>query len=440
MPAIRPIPAIRFSTAAGRDLSAKIAPPYDVLDETGKAAFLKRDPKNIVLVDLPHLPAKTVGPDSTYEAAGKMYRQWLADGTLVRDAKPAVFVYQQSYTHAGKTFKRRGLIANVTVQPFGKSADGKGGIHPHEQTFSGPKEDRMKLMRATQAQLSPIFGLHSDPQNKAHALLTAVIDAGAPTFSGTTPGDGVLHDVWAVSDPAKIKPFTDLFQGADIFIADGHHRYTTALNYRQQLIESRGSLPADHPANFCLFVLIAMQDPGMIVLPTHRVLGNMARYSIDTFTKAAAGALKLTPFDGSLEALETSLPKNGPHAIGVYDSATGKSFIATTTSPDPLAATHGNMSAPWRQLDVAIVQHLYVESICQAKLAEPGATVTWKFPHTVADAKRDAHAPGYQLALILQSTPLESVRLVSEAGELMPQKSTFFYPKLATGLVINPLE
>ena len=249
-----------------------------------------------------------------------------------------------------------------------------------------------------------------------------------------------MHDVWAVEDPAKIKPFTDLFDGSDIFIADGHHRYTTALNYRQQLIESQGKLPADHPANFCLFVLIAMQDPGMIVLPTHRVLGNMANYSLDAFTKASAGALTLTPFDGSLDALETALPTAGRHAIGVYDSATGKSFIATTVSPDPLATTHAKMSAPWRQLDVAIVQHLYVESICQAKLTAPGASVTWKFPHTVADAKRDAHTSGYQLALILQSTPLESVRLVSEAGELMPQKSTFFYPKLATGLVINPLE
>jgi uncharacterized protein (DUF1015 family) len=414
-----------------------------VLDEAGKARLLGVDPRNIVAIDLPHLPAKTVGPDAVYEKAGEVFRAWLAEGTLVRRATPAIFVYQQTYRHAGRPFQRRGLIANVTIQPFGKSPDGGGGIHPHEQTFSGPKEDRMKLMRATRAQLSPIFGLHSDPTNQMQALLTGVIERGRPALRGTTAGDGVLHEAWAVDDAAAIKPFTDAFAGADIFIADGHHRYTTALNYRQGLIDRQGPLPADHPANFCLFVLVAMQDPGMIVLPTHRVLGGMSGFTWEKFVAAARGKLKITPFAGDdLAALEAALPAAGPHAVGLYcpSHTAGPLAIATTVERDPLRAAHAARSEAWRQLDVAIVQHLYVEEVCQPALCAEGEAVQWKFPHTLEEFRRDTTSAGFQLGLLVQPTPLESVRLVSEAGELMPQKSTFFYPKLATGLVINPLE
>lgn len=441
---IRAIPAITYGTQAGGDLSSTIAPPYDVLDEAGKAELLNADPRNIVAIDLPHLPAKTVGPDATYAKAAELYRSWLADGTLVRRGAPAIFVYQQTYTHGGKTFQRRGLIANVTVQPFGKSPDGHGGVHPHEQTFSGPKEDRMKLMRATRAQLSPIFGLHSDPANRVHALLTRVIGAAKPTFRGTTAGDGVLHEAWAVEGAAAQKPFLDAFAGADIFIADGHHRYTTALNYRQSLIDAAGGkLPPDHPANFCFFVLVAMQDPGMIVLPTHRVLGGMSGFTWDKFVAASRGRLNIAPFAGNdLGKLEAALPPAGPHAIGLFCPSNEASplAIATTVDRDPLRAGHAGQSEAWRQLDVAIVQHVYVEGICQPALCAAGEAVQWKFPHTLEEFRRDTTSAGFQLGLLVQPTPLESVRLVSQAGELMPQKSTFFYPKLATGLVINPLE
>jgi len=418
-----------------------------VLDEKSKAALLAKDAHNIVAVDLPHLPAKTVGPDETYAKAADTYKTWLAQKVLAKRGKPAVFVYQQTYTHGGKKFQRRGLMGNLGVQPFGKSPDGKGGIHPHEQTFSGPKEDRLKLMRATKAQLSPIFGLHSDADKTMGKLLAAVIDAGKATFGGRTANDGVLHEVWAVDAPDKIAAFAKVFAEADVFIADGHHRYTTALNYRNELTQAAGGkLPADHPANFCLFVLIAMQDPGMIVLPTHRVLGGMSGFTFEKFQAAAKGKLELKPFAGSGSAediakLEAALPSAEQHAIGVYVPSNAKQplWIATTSERDPLKATHAKQSEPWRQLDVAIVQHLIVEGICQPTFTG-GAPVTWKFPHTIDEFKADTNAAGMSIGLLLQSTPLESVRLVSAAGELMPQKSTFFYPKLATGLAINPLE
>jgi uncharacterized protein (DUF1015 family) len=443
MPKIQPIPAISFSAPATGDLSTLIAPPYDVLDEKSKAALLAKNPHNIVAVDLPHLPAKTVGPDSTYNSAGDLYRAWLAQGILKKASKPALFVYQQTYTAKNQTFKRRGLITNVAVKPFGKSEDSLGGIHPHEQTFSGPKEDRMKLMKATKAQLSPIFGMYSDPSDQVGPLLAQVINAGKSSVYATSRGDNVLHEIWPVEDEKTIALFTAAIQGRELFIADGHHRYTTALNYKNNLEQELKSLPDGHPANHCLFVLISLQDPGMIILPTHRVLGSMAKYSLDAFKKASAPYLKITPFAGkSLTELELALPKAGPHAIGLYDprNPSQTMSIATTLDPDPLKASHADKSSAWRQLDVAIVQHIYVEKICQGELADPGQSVSWKFPHTAEEFDRDTRSEGYQLGLMVQPTPLDSVRLVSEAAELMPQKSTFFYPKLATGLVINPLE
>jgi uncharacterized protein (DUF1015 family) len=448
MPSIRPIPAIGFDIASSRDLSSKIAPPYDVLDASAKAALLQRDPHNIVAVDLPHLPAKTVGPDSTYHAAGELYRQWLAQGVLVRRDRPAMFVYQQTYAARGQTFKRKGLIANVRIQPFGKpqpapgatQAAAGGGIYPHEQTFSGPKEDRLKLMRATQAQLSPIFGLHSDPDQRVGRLLGDWIAHHEPTFTGRTGNDDVLHEAWAVDDAAALERFTAALSKSDVFIADGHHRYTTALNHKNELEAVAGKpLPPDHPAASCLFVLVALQDPGMIILPTHRVLGNMPAFSMAAFTEASAGKLKIVPFPGrDLAALERALPSAGPHAMGLYDPAGGLA-IATTVDPDPLAKRFADKSKPWRQLDVAIVQHLIVEEICVPRFVPAGQEIAWKFPHTLEDVVAQAsHAP-YKLGVVVQATPLEAVRQISEANELMPQKSTFFYPKLATGLVINPL-
>jgi len=437
MPRLRPIPAITYATSD--DQSPQIAPPYDVLDERSKAALLAQSPNNIVAVDLPHLPPKTVGPDATYEQAGTLWRQWLADGILIRAERPAYFVYQQTYTDPrdGRTHRRRGIFANVRVRPFGPANDGSGGIHPHEQTFSAPKEDRLKLMRATRTQLSPIFGIYSDPADKVVPLLAHTIESRPATAFGTTANDGVKHEIWRVDDVAQVESFTQIMRGRDVFIADGHHRYNTALTYQQE----QGTLPEDHPANWCMFVLIAMQDPGMIVLSTHRVLGNMPQFSLEKFEQAAAGLLRLIPFDGDLAALEKALPQHGPHAMGLYaPNEGGRLMICATTSDDPLAADHGDKSEAWRQLDVAVLQHFIVERICQPAFCPAGAEVTWKFPHTLTQLQADAALEGYQLGVVMQPTPLQSVRRVSEAGELMPQKSTFFYPKLVTGMVMNPLD
>ena len=268
-------------------------------------------------------------------------------------------------------------------------------------------------MRATQAQLSPIFGLYSDPDQAIGRLLGEAIDADEPTFIGRTSDDKVLHEVWAVDDAPRVAGFQEALETRDLFIADGHHRYNTALNHYHELNDA--GKPVGNAA-YCLFVMIAMQDPGMIVLPTHRVLGNMPGFTIEAFKKAAESKLLIQPVAGKDPALlEDALAEsNHPHAIGLYDPSKPDAplSIATTIDPDPLNETHGDKSDAWRQLDVAIVQHLIVEQICEptfVKEGDPGATITWKFPHEIAQLKELADTPDYQLGLVLRSTPLDSV-------------------------------
>jgi len=437
MPKIAPIPAIVYPPPADGDLSTKVAPPYDVLDQQGKDALIQRDPHNIVVVDLPHLPPKTVGPDETYEQAGKTFHQWLEQGVLKKLDEPAIIVYQQTYTlDDGRTFQRRGIFANVAIQPFGPGPEGAGGIFPHEQTFGAPKEDRLKLMHTTQAQLSPIFGLFSDPDEQFVPILKRHIDAGPPACFATTD-DGVKHEVWLITGDEDINEFAATLGDRDIFIADGHHRYTTALNYRDQLGEDEA---LKGHGNWCLFVLVAMQDPGMIVLPTHRVLGEMSDFSLEMFIQAGEGKIKVEKYAGDLASIEAELPKHGPHAMGLYcpGNADQPLSILTTVDDDPLSDTHSDQSEAWRQLDVAVLQELVVRGICEPTFCG-GGEVKWKFPHDVDELEQLVSGGDYQIGLVMQPTPLEGVRAVSEAGELMPPKSTFFYPKLATGLAMNPI-
>ncbi len=447
MPTVYPFRAVQFAT--GSDLSNLVAPPYDVLDTAGKARLLAKDKRNIVAIDLPHTPAKELGPPAAYQGAADLYRAYLKDGTLKQLGHPAVFAYRQTFTSAdgkGKV-QRSGMCCCVETLPFGPRNG--GGILPHEETFSGPKEDRMALMKATGAQMSPIFGLHADEQGKATAMLRRIMTAGAPTNTAKTD-DGTYHELWTVTEPATIKAYQDALAGEDVFIADGHHRYSTGLNYLKGL-EAAAQVGADHPARRCMIVLVGMSDPGLVIWPTHRVLGGMNSYSFESFTKAAAGLLTIEPVAASLHEIEAAMEKKAAqgtvNVFGLYDFATGKCALATLPAADPLKARFTDKPAAWRELDVALIQYVIVEQICQPKL-NAGQPVKWAFPHTIKEVDDigkgvETGAGGgknfAQLAVIVRPTPLKAVKEVSRANQLMPQKSTFFYPKLATGLFVNPL-
>ncbi len=409
---VTPFAAIRFDhTKTGGDLSNLIAPPYDVLDQADKDALLAKSNRNIVAIDLPHLPPKSAGPPECYDRAAKTLTTWLSDGTMVRESQPALYLYHQVFTHEGKTYTRRKFIARVRLRPFED-----GVILPHELTFGGPKEDRLALMKATTCQLSAIFGLYSDPEE-------VIGKAFAPTAQETPDATGMLDGVesrmWIVEDRGLIDDVTTALRDRKLYIADGHHRYGTALMYRDWAMEQNGgSLPDDHPANFCMFVLASMDDPGCLILPYRRALGGV---SLDAVLDAwSDGVARCERDDADLV---------------LVDGERGAEVGVRFTNRAALEALDDTQCGPWYDLDYAYLHRYLIEELLAKTL---GREPVVRYVKSVDVARRTAREES-GVALLTKATPMAHLRAVSEAGGFMPQKSTYFFPKLATGITINPL-
>lgn len=439
MPKLLPITAVTYNTRNSKDLSARIAPPYDVLDQGPKQRLLERDPNNIVAIDLPVTPPKTVGPDEMYIQAGEQYRDWLSRNILQADSRPAIYAYEQLYRVEGQQLARRGLIAALGLEPYNRA---DGGIFRHELTIASGVNDRYKLMESAQAQFSPIFGIFSDPEGEVVAKLSAAFDNHEPDFFGTTQSDGVTHRVWRIDDDALISALQYFFVMTDVFIADGHHRYTTAMKFHE-----------DHPelekADGCLFVLVAAEDPGMMVLPTHRVLLGLQGLTLHKLqgicNQDNAIELQRTAYRSTeSKELAADLSNHEHHAMGLYIPGQDYLYRLRYEGTDPLSANLSNKPEVWRRLDVAILHHHFVEQILEPAFTDPSHGQSFSYEYTadldqLKTMTETQNHTGDRLGVILQPTPLGSVMAVSKANEVMPAKSTYFYPKLATGLVLNPL-
>lgn len=433
MAQIRPFAGVHYTGLPGGNVSTVIAPPYDVLDVAGRAALQAKHPQNVVNIDLPHLPAKTAGPDEVYATASVTLNAWLRSGVLKKDVRPALYPYAQSYEHSGRVFHRRGFIALVRLSPFGE-----GHVVPHELTYKGPIEDRMKLMRATGMQLSPIFGLFSDARNEITNLLFRQL--GKPQLTGTL--DEVKNDLWSVIDAEVENGVIDRMGTRPVYIADGHHRYTTALQYQAEARrQAGGTLPPNHPANFCMFVLVGMQDDGLLILPTHRLIGGLENFTIDAFRAAVADTFDVVETVATPEqtpAVIESLNAESAQTFVLYDGNARKLYTLRLKAPDPLKKLEPTHSQAWRNLDVAILQRYLLDEVLGPKFAAgkeliKGYTADRKAIVPLTDGKP------YQIALILRATPLHALEELGKHGEVMPQKSTYFFPKLATGMMMYPL-
>jgi uncharacterized protein (DUF1015 family) len=432
---IRPFAGVRFSRHKSFDLSNLIAPPYDVLDDAGKAALQAKHPNNIVTVDLPHLPAKSVGPDETYAKAAATVKSWLAEGILERDAKPAIYPYAQTYTHAGRTFHRRGMIALVKLSPFGE-----GHVVPHEKTYPDAIADRLKLTRATKMQLSPIFGLFSDPRSEVTGALFK--NTGKPEVSATL--DNVRNDLWSVNDSSTENTVIDAMSARPVYIADGHHRYTMALQYQKEITEQHGGpLPPQHPANYCMFVLVGMQDDGLLILPTHRLIGSIPSFDINAFKAVVAPVATVSevviPEADLPRYIDVTLPRQAANTFGLFDGRTRKTYQVSIIDSNILKTLEPDHSDSWRKLDVAILQSYLLDQVLKPHFAD-GADPTRGYTADSAAVAAMTDGNKYQIALLLKSTPLHALEELGKTKEVMPQKSTYFFPKLATGMVMSSLE
>ena len=434
MASIRPFAAVRYASRPGLNFADVIAPPYDVLDDRGKAALQARHPHNIVTVDFPHTAPKTAGPDDVYEQAAITFGAWLKSGVLRRDERRALYPYTQTFDHNGRTLHRRGFIALVRLSPFGQ-----GQVVPHEQTYKGPIEDRLKLMRASGLQLSPIFGLYSDSRHEVANVLYH--NVGKPELSGTL--DGVQNDLWSVIDAETENRVIDLIGGKPVYIADGHHRYTTALQYQhEQELAHGGPLPPAHPANWCMFVLVGMQDDGLLILPTHRLVGGLGSFDVETFRAVVADKFHVEqtnlPPERVAEYADVMLPMKPPHTFGLYDGGSKRLYQLTLKDPDVLRPLEPDHSDAWRRLDVAILQRYLLDEVLRPRFAG-GKELTKGYTAYGREVVPQVDGGKYQLALLLKATPLGALEQLARHGEVMPQKSTFFYPKVATGMTVNLL-
>jgi uncharacterized protein (DUF1015 family) len=432
VPLIRPFAGIQFAKHLGPDLSGLVAPPFDVLDENTKAVLQARHPNNIVTVDLPYLPPKAVGPDEVYQKADATFRAWLSAGVLVKNPRQALYPYVQTYDHHGRTVHRKGFFCVVKISPFGE-----GHVIPHEKTYRESIQDRLKLMRATGAQLSPIFGLYSDTRHEVANLLFK--NTGRPQFTATL--DGVKNDLWDEHDSEIEAAVIDFIGRKPVYIADGHHRYTTALTYLQELEKKNGGpLPPTHPANYCMFVLVGMQDDGLLIHPTHRLIGNVPGFNIESFSAAVEDVFTIRPVSVTPEKVagyvDVTLPTRPAHTFGLYDGLTKKYYEMTCIKPDVLAPVEPTLSEAGRRLDVAILQRYLLDEV-MAPLFAGGGELTKAYTARGDEIVPRTDGIKHQVAFALKSTPLGALEQLAQHNELMPQKSTYFYPKLTTGLVIN---
>lgn len=430
---IRPFAGIRYAGPNNADISKLIAPPYDVLDGASKAALLAKSPKNIVEIDLPFVPPKQLGPPEVYVHASAELQRWLADGTLKRDPRPAIYPYEQRYQHHGRTIHRRGIVALVRLTPFGED------VIPHEKTYDGPIEDRLHLMRETGAQLSPVFGLFMDPGDK---ILSKVFDTLAMPRAHATL-DGVQNFLWDVTDGAVENELALALKDKKVYIADGHHRYTTALHYQKQAIARNGGqpLPADHPANFCMMVLVNGADPSMLILPTHRLVGGLTAWNVEAFANEVSPHFEAirTPLKAeNVPQLAATLNGYGPHTFGLYDGATKSLWTLTLKDAGLMKKLEPTKSDAWRALDVAILQRYLFDEVVVPHFG--GESIIRGYTADARAVAPKVDAKEYQAAFLLQPTPIKALADLGDHGEVMPQKSTYFYPKLATGMVINPLQ
>ncbi len=415
----------------GGDVSGNIAPPYDILTAEQKQALLAGCPQNIVAVDLPHVPPKEAGPDEVYAAAAARLAQWQAEGALVQDDARCVYVYDQSYTWAGKSYTRRAILAGVRATPLGADQD----IIPHEHTFAGPKADRLKLTCASRTQLSPIFGFYHDPSGEVAGILAEQTDR-EPDIVGELAG--VAEKLWVVADQAVIDRIAAALADVAAFIADGHHRYTTALNYRDEL-KAAGEIDDEHEANFVLFALVDRDCEGLLVLPTHRLVTGLSdAFTLVSLRESIPGYewQRIESAGADLSDADAFLAQFGPTAMAFVAGDGAEMWIGKLIDSRAMAAAAPDQCDAWRELDVAILQTLTMDGALAAfKTDATEVTYTPDGDEALAAVQSGA----VQLAIIMQGTPAAAVEAVALAGEVMPHKSTYFYPKLSTGMVLKPL-
>ena len=435
MPNIQPLAAYRYNPARVGAISEVVAPPYDVISPELQEALYAKHPNNVVRLILNKMLDSDDEANNRYTRSAKTLKEWKNEGVLQRETEPAIYVYHQIYTVAGKEYVRKGFMCRCEAVPFGE-----GMVFPHEETMSGPKIDRLMLTTACKMNFSQIFGLYPDEENKTQNILEQAILGQTPIEA--TDNGGVVNRMWVVTDPEVISKVVAEMGPKSIFIADGHHRYETACNYRKQIRET-GELTADHPANYVLMVCVAMDDPGLIVLPTHRLFRGLPVMSQQDLIEKLGESFRVTTVgDGAIVAEKawTLIEQmNDQGTMALYTAKDGRWSLLQITDAGrkkmgEIASDH---HPEWQALGVAILHRLVIETLLGARNPEKP-----KYVHEVKEVVENIreNPAEFPLAALVMPATVAHIQELSMLRERMPPKSTYFYPKLITGFVFNPLD
>jgi len=434
---VQPLRALRYDPRVVGGLDVVAAPPYDVIDAPMRAALAARSPFNVVEVDLP-----SADGGDPYLHAETTFEAWRQQGVVVADRQPALWAMTQEYVVPGsdaaaggapadpdstagshRTLTRRGFFCRVRVEDYGE-----GRIRPHERTQPGPKEDRLRLTRATRANLSPIFSLFPDPGGNAWSALASATDA--EPFATVAGPEKTINRLWRVDDGEAIAAVREALAGAELLIADGHHRYETARAYAEEI-------GGEGEHRYVLMFLCSLSDPGLTILPTHRLLTGL-----DEPKQLALREVILRDFDAEEVSIDEIEPPAGPGAatFGYIDCFFKKAFRLTLKDQAIAEAALAGEPPAYQRLDTAVLEAVVLRGALGMSADDVERRRGIDYAKDARDAREAIESARVDAAFFMRPTAIEQVREVAAAGESMPPKSTFFHPKIPTGLIFNPLE
>ncbi len=453
MALIAPFCGLRFNPEKVGKLEDVVTPPYDVINKKTEEAFKARNPYNMIKLDISKSPGPVKDADTRYAKAKNYFNQWQQDEILVRDNKPAIYLYFIDYVlSSGRRLRRKGLVSLVEITDFTE-----GVIKPHEETFGTVTSDRLRLMDTCQAQFSQIFSLYSDKDGKIMKKLEEAC-TNDPICS-VRDADGAVHSIWSVTDPDSLKSVQNYFKDKSIYIADGHHRYSTALTYKNRILEEQGKLDSESPYNFVVMYLCAMEDPGLSVLPTHRLLylpddslhGKEAK-TMDSLIDILSKGFDYEEIKiGTREVLISEVlsrmdeERSKQIVFGLYHAGEDRCLLLALKKGAMQKLSDIDRPIVLRDLDVVVLSDLIIAhflGLDDARCEEENLIHYFHDPDEALDVavKRSLNQSSRTpLLFLMNNTEVQQVKKVADEQLIMPHKSTYFYPKILTGLLINKL-
>lgn len=438
MATIVPIRGVRYAPEKVGDVAEVVTPPYDIIDSAAQARYYARHSHNIIRLELGQMFQQDDERNNRYTRAAGYYSRWLEEGVLAREDQPALYLYEQEFSLENERRVRTGFICGVKLAPYSP-----GNVLPHEETLSKPKADRLQLMRACKANFSPVFGLYDDPQEEVNQALQSARGSRQPDVDFVDEA-GECHRLWVITDSLVQEKIINSLQPKTIYIADGHHRFETALNFCE---ESQAKGEKTNPV--VLMTLVNLYDPGLLILPTHRLVKNLKDFDPDDFKERLLSYFKLEAYPlPSARAEQPAAVKNffaelnargrNTHAFGFYTRDKVFYLMTLKSEISPQALFEGKSTA-WSNLDVSILDYLVLDRLLNIGSENRKNQDHLSYTHDTLEAVEAVDSGAEQAVFFLNPTRVEEVVAVATNGDKMPQKSTYFYPKLITGLVINPL-